>query len=406
MSTSSTIGVGGGTGDFNLDDSEITKLADGFSAITIGDAANGTGAVDIDSSTFLDPVTIVGGATGGDEFIRVTGLVSTTNDVTIQARTGNIVVDEPGVTTTTGNITLTSTAGHVRAPSFSNATAELITAGGAININTATGLFDSTQNNGFDIDSSGGAVNLTRTGTGLFDVDYEPADAADVTLTLTDSGSGDARFTTDATGILTLNGFNTANGSITVGSAGSIVGPVSMTAGGGGNIALTATGSVTTNDDITTTGSGTIDVTAGTTATTGTPTSANVLLDINADNTSRNATAAHFEEGIELPTGALAGESVLFLQAGDDPADPFNATVSNVTVNATEANAADNWFAEQNQLIEDGLFHTNGTQTLTFSGAGLGLVANTTYDLHVFSGRSTDVGGNDTSTTRRTPRVD
>jgi hypothetical protein len=44
-----TIGVGGGAGDFNVDDTELTKLTNGFSSITIGDAAAGTGAVDVGS---------------------------------------------------------------------------------------------------------------------------------------------------------------------------------------------------------------------------------------------------------------------------------------------------------------------------------------------------------------------
>jgi hypothetical protein len=58
---STTIGIGSGTGELNLDDTEIGMLADGFSSITIGDTSAGTGTVDIDSATFTDPVIIAGG---------------------------------------------------------------------------------------------------------------------------------------------------------------------------------------------------------------------------------------------------------------------------------------------------------------------------------------------------------
>jgi hypothetical protein len=59
---STSIGIGtAATGDLNLNVTELAAIADGFRSITIGDAAAGTGAVDVDSSTFTDPVTIVGG---------------------------------------------------------------------------------------------------------------------------------------------------------------------------------------------------------------------------------------------------------------------------------------------------------------------------------------------------------
>lgn len=84
---STTIGLGGGAGTLNLDDTELGFLQDGFNSITIGDTANGTGAVDIDSATFNDPVTIVGGP------IDVDGLNSPSNAVTLSARTGDITTN-------------------------------------------------------------------------------------------------------------------------------------------------------------------------------------------------------------------------------------------------------------------------------------------------------------------------
>jgi hypothetical protein len=49
--TARTIGLGGGGGDFNLNDADIGGLSNGFTSITIGDTANGTGTVNIESAT-------------------------------------------------------------------------------------------------------------------------------------------------------------------------------------------------------------------------------------------------------------------------------------------------------------------------------------------------------------------
>ncbi|MFM9960443.1 MAG: beta-propeller fold lactonase family protein, partial [Planctomycetaceae bacterium] len=81
---SSTIGIGGGAGTFALSDLELTRLANGFSSITIGASATGSGAVEIASSTFNDSLTIVGGS------ILVTELVSSGNTVTLMALAGAI----------------------------------------------------------------------------------------------------------------------------------------------------------------------------------------------------------------------------------------------------------------------------------------------------------------------------
>ncbi len=56
-----TIGLGGGAGLLNLNDVALSRIVDGFSTISIGDGANGTGAVELDSVTVLDPVLIAGG---------------------------------------------------------------------------------------------------------------------------------------------------------------------------------------------------------------------------------------------------------------------------------------------------------------------------------------------------------
>lgn len=60
-STSTSIGLGDGSGTLNLDDTELGFLQNGFDSITIGDATSGD--IDIDTATFNDPLTL---ATGGE----------------------------------------------------------------------------------------------------------------------------------------------------------------------------------------------------------------------------------------------------------------------------------------------------------------------------------------------------
>ncbi|MHC4876591.1 MAG: cadherin-like domain-containing protein, partial [Planctomycetota bacterium] len=84
VDATTTIGLGGGTGDLNLTDDELGTLSDGFSEITIGDATSGSGAVDVDSSTFSDSVNVAGGS------IAVDGLNAGTNNVTLTVLTGSL----------------------------------------------------------------------------------------------------------------------------------------------------------------------------------------------------------------------------------------------------------------------------------------------------------------------------
>jgi hypothetical protein len=60
--TAINLGTGATDSGLQLTDGELGRLSNGFSSITIGDATSGTGAVDVNSSTFTDPVTIVGGS--------------------------------------------------------------------------------------------------------------------------------------------------------------------------------------------------------------------------------------------------------------------------------------------------------------------------------------------------------
>ena len=84
----SSIGLGGGSGDLNLDDTELGFLVDGFSSITIGDTLAGAGTVDIDTATFNDPITIAGGTindAAGTDIAAGTNAVTLDGNVALQA---------------------------------------------------------------------------------------------------------------------------------------------------------------------------------------------------------------------------------------------------------------------------------------------------------------------------------
>ena len=85
-----TIGLGNSAdGDFNLTATELGLLTDGFSSITIG--KTNSGVVDINAFTFVDPVTIRGGA------MTIAALQAVANNITLTS-TGTI--DEAGNDTT------------------------------------------------------------------------------------------------------------------------------------------------------------------------------------------------------------------------------------------------------------------------------------------------------------------
>ena len=111
---STTIGIGdGASGTLNLDTVELGILQECLNSITIGDATNGTGAVDINDSTFLNPITIVGGPITVNQLEAID---SSTNlqDVTLTARTGSITDGGGDPFDVRGNhVTLTAELGSI-----------------------------------------------------------------------------------------------------------------------------------------------------------------------------------------------------------------------------------------------------------------------------------------------------
>ncbi len=84
-----SIGIGGGAGNFNVDDAELGRLVDGFNSVAIG-RANGQHVVTVASATFNDPATIRTPAGGS---IAVDGQITGAGDA-------SVTLDGPDATTT------------------------------------------------------------------------------------------------------------------------------------------------------------------------------------------------------------------------------------------------------------------------------------------------------------------
>ena len=119
----------------------------------------------------------------------------------------------------------------------------------------------------------------------------------------------------------------------------------------------------------------------------------NILVDINADGTDRNATTADFEAAMGLTAGALTGNPVLYFPNNNPPGGAYTQTVGGVTVALNNITSdADGWFGAgaNNNLLDDGLYIRGTTSAPSAQGtlSGLSLDPNTSYDLYLFAGRS------------------
>jgi len=271
--TTRTVGIGGGSGDFNLTDIEIGNLSDGFSSITIG-RSDGTGAVDSDAVTFNDPLTIRGGA------IAVTGLAAGTNTVTLTS-SGAITDGDGGTTTdiTGSTVTLTAVSGigatgandslEVDATTLS---ATNSTSGGIViteSDDVTVNQLDQDGSGNVSLTSGGGAITIAAGQSGVTATSGTVTLDADTALTVNDvvTTTGGA-VDLDAGTTLTLNAALTGAGGAVALDGGSGVtvtasGDVTTTTGAvtfGGN----AAGAITTAGDVTTAG-GTVTYARGTT---------------------------------------------------------------------------------------------------------------------------------------------
>jgi len=103
--TSTSIGLGSGTGTLNINAAEFNYITDGFNSVSIGDAAAGTGTVNIGTLSIADALTTFGGTintTGpvtergtANVLTPTTGTVGTVNFAAYADPTANPAVPSP-----------------------------------------------------------------------------------------------------------------------------------------------------------------------------------------------------------------------------------------------------------------------------------------------------------------------
>lgn len=103
LNNPTSMGLGGGAGTFNLSNAELAALQDGFSGITIG-RTTGTGVVEIGAATFVDSISIYGGAT------TITGPLDAGFDDLLVKASGSVTL---AGTVTAGNATLVTSSSFI-----------------------------------------------------------------------------------------------------------------------------------------------------------------------------------------------------------------------------------------------------------------------------------------------------
>ncbi len=104
LTASSSIGLGGGTGDFSINDTQLGQITAG--TLIIGDSALGTGDFDIDTWDLSAQTHNV--QLHGKNF-DIGGLTTGAGSVTAYAKTGSITVSANGTSNDAGNLNLLST---------------------------------------------------------------------------------------------------------------------------------------------------------------------------------------------------------------------------------------------------------------------------------------------------------
>ncbi len=192
-------GTAGGQDYIELTDLELGFIDDGFLSVTIGDAANGSGPVNVESAAFVDPVAIVGGSFSvtngltGDGGVTLIARDATTagQDITITSGTlfdasgdillsaGDNVTIDPAVTINAPNGALTVNVDPVVGDQ--DAEGGTLSLGGSINTAANTAL-----NGGDDADTF-----LPASTSAFFDISGgDPATSPGDTLVVSGLGEG------------------------------------------------------------------------------------------------------------------------------------------------------------------------------------------------------------------------
>ncbi|MEZ5940726.1 MAG: choice-of-anchor D domain-containing protein [Planctomycetaceae bacterium] len=140
LTANTTIGLGGGTGTLNLDDTELGLLSNGFSSITFGGASSGD--IDIDTATFNDPLNLV---TGGKIHDAAGTDLNMAGGDTVTANGTVAPGQSPGILAVTGNFTFADNSTFEveiggTAPGNAATNHDQLDASGSVNIGTGVTL--------------------------------------------------------------------------------------------------------------------------------------------------------------------------------------------------------------------------------------------------------------------------
>lgn len=204
-----TIGLGDGSaGTLNLSATELGRLSDGFSSITIGrnDGGFQSGAVDVRAVSLSDPLQILNGVNG----IAINGALNIGNNALTLNTGGAIATGALGSVVATGAVSLTTGAAALTLDSISNQLGAIAISGSPTSV-TITEDHAITQNGDWSL----GAAALT----------LKTQNGQNITLNSGNNVFGDLKFTA-------------GNGTVFIQEAGSMV----LTNSQGGAVSLTTTG--------------------------------------------------------------------------------------------------------------------------------------------------------------------
>ncbi len=219
VSVAESIGIGGAAGTLDISDAELALISNGFSAITIGDAVAGSGAVSVDSATFTDPVTIVGGS------VSVAGGITGDGGVTLTARDAaaagqDIAINSGTVIDTTGSVVINA------GDDFTLAAGAGLSANNNLDINVDQAP-DADAGTGSTVTMVGTTSASNVTITGGADVDTISLESGPTSLgvTLTGADAGEISFGLELLGYQGIENVNSTAASDDVSLTVSGVGP-------------------------------------------------------------------------------------------------------------------------------------------------------------------------------------
>ena len=276
-SANTTIGLGDSqSGIINLSTVEIGRLRDGFTNITIG-RADGTGEINIGTTTWVDPLTILSGAGA----VNINNTVTTSTNALSITTQNAAVTATGGISQTTGNLSIATNGASIATAAITQTTGSLSfgSGGGGITLSgamagTTTGAWSINSGNGVinvngNVSKTGGSLSF-NSGTGQFVANNTLSFGAALG-SITAGGNSNIilnNAVSQTTGNLTLT---TAGGSILTG-----VGAIITQSGGGltmeshgGDITIGAAINATTGAILLNSGNGAISVNGGITKTGG-----------------------------------------------------------------------------------------------------------------------------------------